>query len=70
MRSSKRRGYSRTERCLGWPGLPVDQACNVSACDTEHCSHPLVPVAKGAWGPPVEFLQSFDGVGEIAAVVG
>ena len=65
----KRRGYSRTERFFGWPGLPVDQACDTPACDTEHYSKSLVPIAKVAWRSPVEFLQSFDITGEVAAVV-
>ena len=67
--SSKCRRDPGTGRFFRCPGLSVDQACNVTTCDAEHCSQSLVPVAKFALLSPVEFLQPLGGTGEVPSVV-
>ena len=64
-----RRLCSRAGRFFSWPGLPSDQACDVSAQDAEHyCQSPML-VAKIAWFAAIELRQSFDSIGEDVAVL-
>ena len=69
VKTSECRRDPRIDRFFGWSVLPVDQACIVSACDTEHYSRALVPVENVAWRSPDEIIESYDGTGEVAAVV-